>query len=381
MKDVGGADYLAELARFSPTGHQRVRFRAHDFRSRAAPRAHPRRAKTSSTSPTIRRSTCRRPNRSRKPKSSSTRSPRRAASAAASNRSARRITGGDRRRGTRLQIARATSPASRRALPTSTILLGGLQKSDLIILAARPGMGKTALATNMAFHAAREWARTDGQVRRRASPSSRSKCRPSNWPLVSSPSRPKSRASKIRRGKIDERDMQSLDPRRQRSLSACRSSSTTPAASSIAQVAARARRLKRSGDLGLIVVDYLQLLQGTGSKAQRKPRAGSHRDHQGSEDARQGTRRPRHRAVAALARRRQPRRQAPGARRPSRIRLDRTGRRRRHVRLPRSLLPRDQGADRRPVPNTPKWREKMERIYAPRRRPGRKAPPRPHREN
>ena len=33
-------------------------------------------------------------------------------------------------------------------------LLGGLHKSDLIILAGRPGMGKTALATNIAFHAA-----------------------------------------------------------------------------------------------------------------------------------------------------------------------------------------------------------------------------------
>ncbi len=37
-------------------------------------------------------------------------------------------------------------------------LLGGLHASDLIIVAGRPGMGKTALATNMAFHAARVWA-------------------------------------------------------------------------------------------------------------------------------------------------------------------------------------------------------------------------------
>ncbi len=38
-------------------------------------------------------------------------------------------------------------------------LLGGLQPSDLLILAGRPGMGKTALGTNMAFHAARQYIR------------------------------------------------------------------------------------------------------------------------------------------------------------------------------------------------------------------------------
>src|SRR6185369_14652989 len=42
-------------------------------------------------------------------------------------------------------------------------LLGGLHKSDLIILAARPSMGKTALATNMAFNAARAFLRSQGK--------------------------------------------------------------------------------------------------------------------------------------------------------------------------------------------------------------------------
>jgi len=36
-------------------------------------------------------------------------------------------------------------------------MMGGLQKSDLIILAGRPGMGKTALATNIAYNVARAW--------------------------------------------------------------------------------------------------------------------------------------------------------------------------------------------------------------------------------
>src|SRR5262249_9143048 len=41
--------------------------------------------------------------------------------------------------------------------------LGGFQKSDLIILAGRPSMGKTALATNIAINAARAWYETDGK--------------------------------------------------------------------------------------------------------------------------------------------------------------------------------------------------------------------------
>ena len=78
-------------------------------------------------------------------------------------------------------------------------LLGGLHRSDLIILAGRPSMGKTALATNIAFNAARAYRE---EHRRAASPrrstarwsaSSRSKCRPSSSPPACSPSRPRCR--------------------------------------------------------------------------------------------------------------------------------------------------------------------------------------------
>ena len=143
-------------------------------------------------------------------------------------------------------------------------LLGGLQKSDLIILAARPGMGKTSLATNMAFHAARESARTEGE----------SGARVAFFSLEMSAEQLATRiiaeqaevsSSKIRRGKIEERDMQSLI-RVSTELERLPLFIDDTGGLSIAQVAARSRRLKRSGGIGMIIVDYLQLLTGTGSK-------------------------------------------------------------------------------------------------------------------
>jgi replicative DNA helicase len=75
-------------------------------------------------------------------------------------------------------------------------MMGGLQNSDLVILAGRPGMGKTALATNIAYNVARAWRgeqqptvpsrRLTGEL----SASSRWKCRRSSWQRACSPSRP-----------------------------------------------------------------------------------------------------------------------------------------------------------------------------------------------
>jgi replicative DNA helicase len=143
-------------------------------------------------------------------------------------------------------------------------LLGGFQKSDLIILAARPGMGKTSLATNIAFHAAREWMRTEGQ----------SGARVAFFSLEMSGEQLATRivaeqaevsGSKIRRGKIEERDMQALI-RVSTELERLPMFIDDTGGLSIAQVAARCRRLARSGGLGMIVVDYLQLLTGSGGK-------------------------------------------------------------------------------------------------------------------
>ena len=121
---------------------------------------------------------------------------------------------------------------------------------------------------------------------------------------------------------------------------------------SISQLTARARRLKRQKGLDLVVIDYIQLLAGFGQARQRQPRAGNHRDHHQPEGAGQGTQCAGHRAVAAVAPGRVPRRQAPATVRPARIRLDRAGRRRRDVRVSRGILPREQGAPRRARRNT-----------------------------
>src|SRR6204780_4402174 len=84
--------------------------------------------------------------------------------------------------------------------------MGGLQNSDLIILAGRPGMGKTALATNIAYNLARAW---------------RGEVRPEGHTV------------------------------------------TANGGLSVAHLAARARRLKRQRGLDLLIIDYLQLLQGS----------------------------------------------------------------------------------------------------------------------
>ena len=143
-------------------------------------------------------------------------------------------------------------------------LLGGFQKSDLIILAARPAMGKTSLATNMAFHAAREWMRSDGQGGGRVAFFSLEMSAEQLATRILAEQAEVS-GSKIRRGKIEERDMQALI-RVGAELERLPLFIDDTGGISIAQVAARARRLKRAGDLGLIIVDYLQLLTGTQSK-------------------------------------------------------------------------------------------------------------------
>ncbi len=142
--------------------------------------------------------------------------------------------------------------------------LGGFQRSDLIILAARPAMGKTSLATNMAFQAARQWSRTQGQ----------SGARVAFFSLEMSAEQLATRilaeqaevpGSYIRRGKLEQRHVNSL-------ISISTDLQNLPlfvddtGGLSIAQVAARSRRLARSGGLGLIIVDYLQLLKGSDSR-------------------------------------------------------------------------------------------------------------------
>ena len=141
--------------------------------------------------------------------------------------------------------------------------LGGLQKADLLILAGRPGMGKTALATNIAFNVAREFKGKGTEspsggyvgVFSLEMPSSQLAAR-----ILAASSRIP--ISKIRTGDIDTQDFESY-------TNAARGLQSYPIyiddspALPISQIAVRARRLKESTGLDLLIVDYLQLVQAS----------------------------------------------------------------------------------------------------------------------
>ena len=147
--------------------------------------------------------------------------------------------------------------------------IGGLHDSDLIILAGRPGMGKTSLATNIAFNAADRLRRDleDG-----IEPAKSVGAATAFFSLEMSADQLATRilaeqsgisSEALRMGKISREDFQKLSFASQRLAELPLYIDDTPALT-IAALRARARRLKRRHNIGLIVVDYLQLLQGTG---------------------------------------------------------------------------------------------------------------------
>ncbi len=145
--------------------------------------------------------------------------------------------------------------------------IGGLHNSDLLILAGRPGMGKTALATNIAFNAA------DRLLRDRAEGIAKTVgAGVAFFSLEMSSDQLATRilaeqagisSEALRMGKISREDFQKLSFASQRLAELPLYIDDTPALS-IAALRTRARRLKRRHDIGMIVVDYLQLLQGSG---------------------------------------------------------------------------------------------------------------------
>jgi replicative DNA helicase len=143
-------------------------------------------------------------------------------------------------------------------------LLGGLQPSDLLILAGRPGMGKTALATNIAFHAARFYAQDmlDGVEVSRGAPVLFFSLEMAAQQLSA---RILSEQTEIEMGKI--RSGRFSDSEWERFVLKMQDLSTLPlyiddsGGISIAQIVARARRFRREKKVGLIVIDYLQLIE------------------------------------------------------------------------------------------------------------------------
>ncbi len=143
--------------------------------------------------------------------------------------------------------------------------LGGLQKSDLVILAGRPSMGKTALATNMAFNAAHAWAQKEGQEGAAVAFFS---LEMSSEQLATRLLGEQSRvpSDKIRRGEIKTEDFSKFMEATKILSRAPLYIDDTPGLS-VAGLRTRARRLKRLvPHLGMIVIDYLQLLHGSSSR-------------------------------------------------------------------------------------------------------------------
>ncbi len=140
-------------------------------------------------------------------------------------------------------------------------MTAGLQPSDLIILAARPSMGKTALALNIAQHAAieskipvaifsLEMAKEQLGMR-----------------LLCAESRVSS--SRLRTGFLKEQDWPKLT-RAAGILSEAPIFIDDTPAMTVTEMRAKARRLKSEYDIGLIVVDYLQLMRGRGNAQSRE---------------------------------------------------------------------------------------------------------------
>jgi replicative DNA helicase len=152
--------------------------------------------------------------------------------------------------------------------------LGGLHKSDLLILAGRPSMGKTSLATNIAFNIAKAYRRgilsdgSEGTV---------------NGGVVGFYSlemsaeqlaaRVLSEASEVPSDQIRRGDMTESEFRRfvdaAKTLESCPLFIDDTPALPISQLAARARRLKRTHGLDVLIVDYLQLVRPATAKDSR----------------------------------------------------------------------------------------------------------------
>ena len=137
--------------------------------------------------------------------------------------------------------------------------LGGLHQSDLIIIAGRPSMGKTSLATNIAFNAAKK-IQENGKKSTVAFFSLEMSSEQLSTRILAEQSR--IRSNDIRRGRISDEQFDKF-------LETSKDISELPLyidetpAISIAAMSNRARRIKRLFGLDLIIIDYIQLMRGT----------------------------------------------------------------------------------------------------------------------
>ena len=137
--------------------------------------------------------------------------------------------------------------------------LGGLHQSDLIIIAGRPSMGKTALATNIAFNAAQKL-QDKSKKSSIAFFSLEMSSEQLSTRILAEQSRIKS--NDIRRGRISDEQFDKFIETSKNISELPLYIDETPAIS-IAAMGNRARRIKRKYGLDMIVVDYIQLMRGT----------------------------------------------------------------------------------------------------------------------
>jgi len=140
--------------------------------------------------------------------------------------------------------------------------LGGLHKSDLLIIAGRPSMGKTALATNIAFNAARK-IQEEEKKSCVAFFSLEMSSEQLSTRIIAEQSRIKS--NDIRRGKISEEQFDKFIETSKNISELPLYIDETPAIS-IAALSNRARRIKRLFGLDLVVVDYIQLMRANSAR-------------------------------------------------------------------------------------------------------------------
>ena len=148
--------------------------------------------------------------------------------------------------------------------------MGGLQPSDLVIAAGRPSMGKTAFATNIAYHVARSY-----RAEAEDSGNALDGAVVGFFSLEMSAEQLATRiiseqayipSERIRRGRIEAEEFDRIVEVSQELQNLPLYIDQTGGIT-VAQLAARARRLKRQRGVGLIVVDYLQLLSGSSKRA------------------------------------------------------------------------------------------------------------------
>jgi replicative DNA helicase len=157
----------------------------------------------------------------------------------------------------------------RRGIPTGFYdfddLTGGLRESELIVLAARPSMGKTALALNIAEHV----------VRREHVPTLLVSLEMSGTELAD---RMLCSMAHVNSQLVRNRTLSVNDRKRlvetAAELSMCPLFIDDTSSRSMTEIAAASRRLKRKSNLGLIIIDYLQLIEPDNSRDQRHEQVG-----------------------------------------------------------------------------------------------------------